>query len=369
MSRAAPCAQGMADSCLASRTADLGAQHPTASPSQVLSALSAFSKRCSLRSSDCYGVGGPMPAVERAVATRLGKPSACFLTSGTAANQASVRAALQSQQRQSVALHKTSHMVHLDCLHDGATQFLEANLTEQVSAHMLGIQCQFLSDAPHTLATFAGVQGAIASAGVGVVVLEIPQRMSGGRSIPFEKLQQISVLCRQERVHLHMDGARLWEASPYYLSQGHTMAEVCALFDSIYVSFYKGLNAITGAPALHSSTHCAPSLAFSWAASPWSSGETSVLPCGTLISSLLMGCTSAQARALPANPSLWPRRESGRRHLGPYPSRTQPMHSHVNCSSIPTLALRGVDESIKTIRTARIHLLGCMAGCVNCAQF
>lgn len=41
-----------------------------------------------------------------------------------------------------------------------------------------------------------------------------------------------------------MDGARLWEAQPYY---ARPFAEICGLFDSVYVSFYKGIGALSGA--------------------------------------------------------------------------------------------------------------------------
>jgi threonine aldolase len=41
-----------------------------------------------------------------------------------------------------------------------------------------------------------------------------------------------------------MDGARLWEAQPFY-DRPH--AELAGLFDSVYVSFYKGLGGIAGA--------------------------------------------------------------------------------------------------------------------------
>jgi threonine aldolase len=41
----------------------------------------------------------------------------------------------------------------------------------------------------------------------------------------------------------HMDGARLWEAAAGY---GRSEAEVAASFDTVYVSFYKGLGAIAG---------------------------------------------------------------------------------------------------------------------------
>ena len=43
---------------------------------------------------------------------------------------------------------------------------------------------------------------------------------------------------------LHLDGARLWESQPFY---DRPLAEIAGLFDSVYVSFYKGLGAQAGA--------------------------------------------------------------------------------------------------------------------------
>ena len=57
---------------------------------------------------------------------------------------------------------------------------------------------------------------------------------------------------RARGIRLHMDGARLWEAREAYAPRTH--AEICALFDSVYVSFYKGIGALAGA-ALAGSTH------------------------------------------------------------------------------------------------------------------
>jgi threonine aldolase len=42
---------------------------------------------------------------------------------------------------------------------------------------------------------------------------------------------------------VHCDGARLWEAAAGY---GRPPAELAALFDTTYVSFYKGLGALSG---------------------------------------------------------------------------------------------------------------------------
>jgi threonine aldolase len=40
---------------------------------------------------------------------------------------------------------------------------------------------------------------------------------------------------------------RLWEASAGY---EQSVSEICALFDSVYVSYYKGLGGLTGAMLL-----------------------------------------------------------------------------------------------------------------------
>jgi threonine aldolase len=44
-----------------------------------------------------------------------------------------------------------------------------------------------------------------------------------------------------------MDGARLWEAAPFYASTASkSLLDIADLFDTVYVSFYKGLGAIAG---------------------------------------------------------------------------------------------------------------------------
>ena len=64
----------------------------------------------------------------------------------------------------------------------------------------------------------------------------------------------ISSHCRRNGIWLHMDGARLWEATgaEEFLANGRSFLDLCALFDSIYVSFYKGLGGVSGAALLGS---------------------------------------------------------------------------------------------------------------------
>ena len=56
-----------------------------------------------------------------------------------------------------------------------------------------------------------------------------------------------SPACSRYGTPLHMDGARLLEIAPWY---GRDPAEIAALFDSVYLSFYKGLGGLSGAMLL-----------------------------------------------------------------------------------------------------------------------
>lgn len=49
---------------------------------------------------------------------------------------------------------------------------------------------------------------------------------------------------RDRHAALHLDGARLWESTAHL---GHGLTEIVDLFDSVYVSYYKGLGAGAGA--------------------------------------------------------------------------------------------------------------------------
>src|SRR4029079_8440319 len=70
-----------------------------------------------------------------------------------------------------------------------------------------------------------------------------PQRGIGGQLPSWDELVAIVGWARERGVALHLDGARLWEAAPFY-RRSHK--EIAGLFDSVYVSFYKGLGGIAG---------------------------------------------------------------------------------------------------------------------------
>jgi threonine aldolase len=79
---------------------------------------------------------------------------------------------------------------------------------------------------------------------LGAFLIELPQREIGAQLPSWDGLVALCDAARAKGAKLHLDGARLWEAAPFY-DRSH--ADIAALFDSVYVSFYKGLGALAGA--------------------------------------------------------------------------------------------------------------------------
>ena len=75
------------------------------------------------------------------------------------------------------------------------------------------------------------------------LLLELPQRDLGGALPPWDDLVAQTAWARERGAAVHLDGARLWEATAGY---ERPPAEIAALFDTVYVSFYKGVGALPG---------------------------------------------------------------------------------------------------------------------------
>jgi threonine aldolase len=171
---------------------------------------------------DVYGQGELIQALEAEVAALLGKPAARFMHKGVAAQLAALRVHC-GEGDGPVALHPQSHIA-ID----------EAEAFEK----LLGLRGLLVGDADAPFGL-----DALRVQAPAVVVVELPLRRAGYRLPEWEELVAISHWCREAGVPLHFDGARLWEASAHY---GRPLAEIAALADSVYVSFYKGLGGLAG---------------------------------------------------------------------------------------------------------------------------
>ncbi len=174
---------------------------------------------------DHYGQGGAVAELEAEVARLLGKEAALFFPSGTMAQQIVLRVHADRRGRRGIVFHPWSHL-----------DWHEGRGYERLHS-LHGIPCGPLGEVL-SLRALQTIREAPAA-----LLLELPQRDLGGDLPSWDELVAETDWARSRGAAVHMDGARLWEAAPYYEK---TPAEVAALFDTVYVSFYKGLGGITG---------------------------------------------------------------------------------------------------------------------------
>lgn len=176
--------------------------------------------------SDIYGKGKVIEDFQEKMASYLGKEASVFFPSGTMAQQIALRIVCDHKGINKVAYHPLCH--------------LEIHEAEGLKK-LHHIESVLLADRDRViqLEDVVNLKEEIAC-----LLLELPQREIGGQLPKYQTLESISAYCRQKGIHLHLDGARLFEVLPYYQK---TADEICGLFDSVYVSFYKGIGGIAGA--------------------------------------------------------------------------------------------------------------------------
>jgi len=182
-------------------------------PAEVLAELQEEAARGG--AGDRYGTGGVVTEVEEQVRDVLGAEAAVLFPTGTMAQQVALQLHCASRGVRRVALHPTSHLL----------------LWEE--------------DALQELSGIDPVAPVPDLSGLAAVVVELPQRETGGQLMAFDELVALSFRCADAGVALHLDGARLWECGPAYAPR--SLGEVAALSDTTYVSLYKGLGALGGA--------------------------------------------------------------------------------------------------------------------------
>ncbi len=174
---------------------------------------------------DVYSEGAGMQRLEAEVAGLLGKPAALFFHKGVTAQQAALLVHAGVTGRRVVALHSRSHLA-LD--ESDTLDRLAGLVSRRVGSDL----------APFGVADLVRVAEPLAA-----VTVEVPLRRAGFLGTSWDELVGISAWARAAGVPFHLDAARIWEMGPWY---GRSLAEIAALSDSVYVSFYKGLGGMGG---------------------------------------------------------------------------------------------------------------------------
>ena len=155
------------------------------------------------------------------------------MPTGTLANQLAVRALAGSDRR--VIVQHESHFYNDtgDCAQ---------------SLSQLTLMPLARGKATFTLADVEDVVGRTASGRVatrvGAISIENPVRRKVGEQFAMDEMRKVTTFARKEGIRLHLDGARMLLASAY---TGVSPADYAAMFDTVYISLWKGLNAASGA--------------------------------------------------------------------------------------------------------------------------
>jgi threonine aldolase len=199
--------------------------HRARTPAEMYAAMAAWCGSNGVEH-DVYGAGSLVQEFEAKIARLLGFEAAVFCISGTMAQVTALRLACQDRGRDLVALHPTSHI------------FVHERSNYQLLGHFKALQAGD-RHRPWQVADLAAIPDRL-----GAVGMELPLREIGGQLSDWEELGAIKAHVRGRGAHLHMDGARLWEAACGY---GKPLHEVASGFDSAYVSLYKGVGGLGGA--------------------------------------------------------------------------------------------------------------------------
>ncbi|MDP2808300.1 MAG: low-specificity L-threonine aldolase, partial [bacterium] len=179
---------------------------------------------------DVFGDDPTVNKLQSETAKLLGKQAGLFVPSGTMGNQIALKTLTQPGDE--VILDYESHIFRYEVA--GA-------------AVMSGLQFNALKG-PGGIMTAEQVKEAIRPKDIHqpqttLVSLENTHNRAGGVVYPLDEIKKISALCKKHKIKMHLDGARLWNAS---VASGVSLKEYSKYFDSVMVCFSKGMGCPLG---------------------------------------------------------------------------------------------------------------------------
>ncbi len=179
---------------------------------------------------DVFGEDPTVNALQEKMAELTGKEAALFVTSGTQANQISINA--HTQPGNEVICEERAHIYNYEA---GAPALLSGVQLHPLPGKYGVLNVKMVEEAirppdhhfPQTR----------------LIALENTHNRWGGTVYPLEEIQKMRTLADRYGLKMHLDGARLWNAS---VATGISLKEYAQYFDSVSLCFSKGLGAPVG---------------------------------------------------------------------------------------------------------------------------
>jgi threonine aldolase len=179
---------------------------------------------------DVYGEDPTVNRLQERVAEILGKEAALFVPSGVMANQLALKT--QTQPGDEVIVESESHIFNYET---AGAAFLSNVQLCTVKGDRGILKADQVAQAIRSTVYY--------NPKTSLVCLENTHNKAGGTIYPLEEIQKIHDLARNKKLALHLDGARLWNAS---IATGIAPKEYARFFDTVSVCFSKGLGAPVG---------------------------------------------------------------------------------------------------------------------------
>lgn len=188
---------------------------------------------------DVIGKDPTAARLEERVAELLGKEGALFFPSGTQANQAAIL--LHGKPGTEAVCEAQAHVFdweYADAAFLSRVQ-LRTVTSDRGRVSQEAYAAVIRPEDPHQPTT-------------SLLCLENTHNMHGGVIVPLEAMKGIRRLADRERLPVHLDGARLWNASA---ASGVALEDYAACADTVMVSLSKGLGCPVGSMLAGSRGH------------------------------------------------------------------------------------------------------------------
>jgi len=179
---------------------------------------------------DVYGEDPTVQRLERRAAELLGMEAALFVPSGTMGNAIAVR--LLTQRGDEVLVERRSHVVRYELSGMSVVSGVMPRMVDAPGGHLT----------PEQVRAAVGPR-AYYKSDVALVVLENTHNLGGGTVQRVAELQAVLAAAREAGLRVHVDGARLWNAS---VALGVPPAELVKGVDTVMTCLSKGLCAPVG---------------------------------------------------------------------------------------------------------------------------
>ena len=186
---------------------------------------------------DVYGEDPTVNALEEKVANLFGKEAALFCTTGSLANQLSIR--LLVSPGEELITETNSHIVRAEL---GAAAVFSGITTRTWAADRGLLKAEDVlnivkpNSGPYLVSTTA-------------IAIENTHNFGGGTVQPLSEIKILREESKKLGLKMHMDGARIWNA---HIASGISLSEYGKHFDTLSVCLSKGLGAPIGSLMLGS---------------------------------------------------------------------------------------------------------------------